>query len=213
MHIIFVKWGNKYSASHVNNLHNSLKSYQPNYRYYCLTDDSNGLNSDIEAIKLDPKLHLKGVWAKLFMFSDSFPIKGNIQYFDLDTVIQSDPFTIDINWDKLTVVDCHWKPKNIVRINNYDVTINSSILAWNSNNPQIPEIWSKFNNGYRDYYLRKYVGIDRFIVHEGFEHLFDYFPHDYVMSYKYEQRKDAPVVTFEELSFERADFIPVSQSN
>lgn len=206
---MFVKWGSKYSASHVNDLYSSLVKYQSDVSYYCFTDDATNIHPDINIIPIDPKLHLKGVWTKMFMFSEQFPIKGNILYFDLDTIIQSNPFSIPIDWNKLTVVDCHWKPKNIVRVNNYDVTINSSVLAWNSNNPTIHAIWSKFNTGYRDYYLRKYVGIDRFIVHEGFDHLFTYFPHDYIMSYKYEQQKPAPVVTFEELSFERADFIPI----
>lgn len=213
MHIVFVKWGSKYSATHVNNLYNSLVKYGSEYQYYCFTDDPTNVDPNINIIPIDPKLHLKGVWPKLFMFSENFPIKGNIQYFDLDTIIQSNPFGIHINWDKLTVVDCHWKPKSIVRVNNYDVTINSSVLTWNSLNHEIHNIWSKFNTGYRDYYLRKYVGIDRFIVHEGFDHLFDYFPNDYIMSYKYEQLKPAPVITFEEVDFERADFIPFSQSN
>jgi hypothetical protein len=208
MHIVFVKWGSKYSASHVNDLYESLVKYRSDFTYYCFTDDASNINPNINIIPIDPKLHLKGVWTKLFMFSELFPIKGSIQYFDLDTIIQSDPFDIQINWDKLTVVDCHWKPKSLVRINNYDVTINSSILAWNSSNPLIPTIWSKFNNGYRDYYLRKYVGIDRFLVHEGFDDLFCYFPHSYISSYKYFQQQ-APVITFEEVDFERADFIPV----
>lgn len=208
MNIVFVKVGSKYAANHVNNLFESLQLYNPDYKYYCLTDNSAGLDQRINPIMLDKKLHLKGVWAKLFMFSPEFPVKGNILYFDIDTIIKDNPFILDIDWDKLTIVNCHWKSDSIVRIHNYDVTINSSVLAWNSTNPNIHIIWSKFNSQYKDYYLRKYVGIDRFLVHEGFSDLFSYFPHSYISSYKYFQQP-APVITFEEVPFERADFIPI----
>jgi hypothetical protein len=105
------------------------------------------------------------------------------------------------------MIDCHWKSKDIVRLTNLDVTVNSSVLAWHSDNPKIHNIWNHFNSGYKDYYLRKYVGIDRFLAHEPFEKdLFDYFPHDYIMSYKYESHnKMAPVITFEELDFGSID--------
>lgn len=213
MNVVFVKVGNKYTANHVNNLFESLHLYNPDYKYYCLTDSPVDLDRRVIPIVLDKKLHLRGVWAKLFMFSPDFPVEGNILYFDIDTIIRNNPFTIDINWNKLTVVDCHWKPSTIIRVNNYDVTINSSILAWNTDNSLIHNIWRKFNNEYRDYYLRKYVGIDRFLVHEGFADLFDYFPHSYISSYKYFQQPDAPVITFEEVNFERPDFVPLAQSN
>lgn len=216
MNIIFVKVDRKYSIDQVNNLYGQLANYNSDFNYYCYTDNADearSLHPKITPLLISPKLHLHKVWNKLHMFSSNFPIKGKMLYFDLDTIIQGDPFKIlsDINFDKLTMVNCHWKSKDIVRLTNYDVTVNSSVLAWDSTNPNIHKIWDHFDlSGYRDYFVKKYVGIDRFIVHEDFDsQLFDYFPSDYIMSYKYEDHdKQAPVITFEELDFGSINFKP-----
>ena len=132
-----------------------------------------------------------------------------ILYFDLDVKINSDPFDIikQINWNKLTVIDCHWKKSNLYkRLSNYDVDINSSMLAWHSKSTSVHEMWDHFyNSGYKDYFLRKYVGIDRYIVHEDFE--YNTFPHNFIQSYKYEPDKKAPVTTYEEVNFEGTNSI------
>lgn len=218
MNIVFVKVDRKYTIGHVNDLYNQLYKYAPNFKYYCYTDDMDQaklLDQNITPLQIDPKLHLSKVWNKLHMFSSNFPVKGKIIYFDLDTIIQDDPFTVidQLDFDKITMVKCHWKPDSIVRLTNYDVTINSSILAWDSTNPQVYQLWDHFaNSGYRDYFVKKYAGIDRYIVHEDFDSsLFSYFPTDYIMSYKYEDHdKNAPVITFEELDFGSINFKPRS---
>ena len=219
MNIIFVNFGTKYTPGHVNQLFNALKKHNSTFKYFVYTDndfkDIGQYDLDIKIIKpLKPKL--PKWWNKLAMFSEAFPVRGRILYFDIDTVIKSDPFKIinDIDWSKLTMIDCHWKSKDMIRLTNLDVTINSSVLAWDSDNPKIHHIWNHFNSGYKDYYLRKYVGIDRFLVHEPFDaSLFAHFPHDYIMSYKYESHdKLAPVITFEELDFGSIDTLQISQT-
>jgi hypothetical protein len=220
MNIIFVNFGTKYTPWDVNRLYDGLKKYDKDFKYYVYTD--NGIKDlglyGLEFTVVKPmKPTLPKWWNKLAMFSEAFPAKGKNLYFDLDTIIQGDPFTIldNIDWDKLTMIDCHWKSKDIVRLTNLDVTVNSSVLAWHSDNPKIHNIWNHFNSGYKDYYLRKYVGIDRFLAHEPFEKdMFAYFPHDYVMSYKYESHdKVAPVITFEELDFGSIDTVQIAQAS
>lgn len=219
MNIVFVNFGTKYTPAQVNQLFNSLKKYNSNFKCFVYTDNDfkniGQYHLDIKIIKpLKPTL--PKWWNKLAMFSENFPVKGKILYFDIDTIIKSDPFKIveSIDWSKLTMIDCHWKSKEMIRLTNLDVTVNSSVLAWDSNNPKIHNIWNHFNSGYKDYYLRKYVGIDRFLVHERFDtNIFAHFPHDYIMSYKYESHdKQAPVVTFEELDFGSIDTLQVSQT-
>ena len=213
MNIIFVKWGTKYSSDHVINLYNSLKNYDyPNHDYYCYTDREADvlINAGLRTISIPKKPLLKKWWNKLKMFDkEFFPLVGKNLYFDLDVKINSDPFNTikQIEWDKLTVVDCHWKKSNLYkRLSNYDVDINSSVLAWDTNQSDIAELWNHFyNSGYKDYFLRKYVGIDRYIVHEDFE--YNTFPHDFIQSYKYEPDKKAPVTTYEEVNFEGTNSI------
>ena len=211
MNIIFVKWGTKYSSDHVINLYNSLKVYSNNHVYYCYTDREADvlINAGLRTIPIPEKPALKKWWNKLKMFDKDFPLVGKNLYFDLDVKINSDPFDIveQINWDKLTVIDCHWKKSNLYkRLSNYDVDINSSILAWDSKSTSVHEMWDHFyNSGYKDYFLRKYVGMDRYIVHEDFE--YNTFPHNFIQSYKYEPDKKASVTTYEEVNFEGTNSI------
>lgn len=209
INVIFVMVGNKYTPQHVIQLHQQLVKYGPDHKYYVCTDRPNADFGSIEVIHIPPKHHLFTVWNKLWMFSDEFPVKGPCLYFDLDTIIRKDPFDVEIPTDDvdrpfLRMVDCHWKYPSIVRLTNYDVLCNSSVLAWNSNNPWIHNIWNHFQtSGQRDYFVKKYVGIDRYLVHEcpGPDSIC-YFPRDYIRSHKYElPNKDAPVVTFEEVNF------------
>ena len=212
--IICVKWGEKYSVKHVIDLIKSLKKYNNKFSYICYTDrDADILEqNDIITIPIPNKPLLKKWWNKLKLFDETFPVSGKNLYFDLDVKINSDPFYIieHIDWSKLTVVDCHWKKSNLYkRLSNYDVDINSSILAWDTNKSDIHGLWDHFyNSGYKDYFLRKYVGIDRYIVHEDFE--YNTFPHDFIQSHKYEPNKKAAVTTFEEVNFEGTNIISKS---
>lgn len=221
INVIFVKFGNKYTPQQVTQLYDSLKRYSLGFKFYVYTDT--GMNDVFEYPKelniITPiKPSLPKWWNKLAMFSSNFPIKGKFVYFDIDTLIQGDPFYIlsNTNWNKITLVDCHWKSKDIVRLTNLDVTINSSMMTFDNTNPTVNSVWDHFNNiGLRDYFLRKYVGIDRYLMHEPFDkEMFTTFPHDLILSYKYENHsKPAPVITCEELDFGSINFVPVPQIN
>ena len=197
MYIIFVKWGLKYTSDQVNSLYHSLVIYNNKSAYYCYTEDPKGLDTNIKIIPIIKKPKLKKWWNKLYLFSEDFPMTGPCVFFDIDTKINSNPFGYFTDFSKLTLIDCHWKSDSIYdRPHNYDVRINSSVITWTPGNHT--NIWSKFIEN-RDYYLRKYKGIDRFIVHEGFD--YDKFPQELIQSYKHEHNKQAPITTYEELDY------------
>lgn len=205
MNVVFVLWGNKYNVAQVEKLYNDIKQYKPKFNYYCFTDQQ--INIDGLNVIPIPELYLPDVWNKLYMFSKEFPINGKTFYFDIDTVIQDNPFKVKVNWNKLNLLYSHFKDNDLIRLTNYDVKINSSVIAWDTNNSDLQNIWNYFEtSGLRDYFMRKYEGIDRYIVHEGFEDYLEFFPSNYTWSYKYENEKPAPVVTFEELDFGLVDF-------
>ena len=204
MNIIFVKWGTKYSSEDVNTLYKSL--VREDFDYYCYTDDPSGIDPNINIIPIPAKPALKVWWNKLYMFNKNFPLKGKTIFFDLDVYIRSDPWVIleGINWQQLTLVDCSYKTHVVNdRKHHFDVKINSSIAAWNADAGYIHSIWNKFYGPQKDYYLRKYAGIDRFIVHEGFH--YNVFPNDLIQSYKYSYNWKAPIVTFEEVDYGSRD--------
>lgn len=204
MNVLFVLWGKKYNSEQVETLYHSLKKFGPEYNYYCFTDQDVNIEG-LNVIKIPKNLYLPGVWNKLYMFSKKFKVRGKIYYFDIDVAILENPFKIDVNWEKLNLIYSSHKKikKNTI---GYDVNINSSVMAWDNDNLSIRRLWNHFDkSGYSDYFLRKYAGIDRYIVHEDFEDLLDFFPLDYTKSFKYEKEKEAPIVTFEELDFGSID--------
>lgn len=241
--VVFVKWGTKYTDDHLVDLFEQIYSRigdyidvdilrfieakKVQYKFFCDTFDWDKYNlsdkypsANIQVSIIPQDLHLKGVWNKLAMFRPEFS-DGKTLYFDLDTIIQGDiiPFIQSIKWNKLTLVDCHWKSVDIITPTNYDVTWNSSLMAWDGTNPQIHKVWDHFyNSGYKDYFFRKYVkGMDRFLYHEQEvlgKDLFSFFLHKYILSCKYEDHKKlAPIVTFEELDFGSADIISLFKTN
>ena len=192
--IIFVKHGDKYNAKHVNRLLEQLHDYYPGVNYYCYTDNPEGVLA--ECIPCFEKPSLKFWWNKLAMFSKDFPVKGRCLYFDLDMDIKSDPSQY-INWDGLTILDAYWKKDKYMAPHAYDVSINSSIITWVAGEQD--HIWEKFMSN-RDYYMRKYPGIDRFLVHEQIP--FNTFGHGIVSSVANSPVANAPVLMYNGIDYE-----------
>jgi|TARA_R110002096_G_scaffold167799_2_gene338126 hypothetical protein len=192
--IILVKHGDKYSPEHVNRLFEQLHNYYPWANYYCYTDNPEGVLA--ECIPCFKKPSLKFWWNKLAMFSKDFPVKGRCLYFDLDMDIKSDPSQY-INWDGLTILDAYWKKDKYMAPHAYDVSINSSIITWVAGEQD--HIWEKFMSN-RDYYMRKYPGIDRFLVHEQIP--FNTFGHGIVSSVANAPVANAPVLMYNGIDYE-----------
>lgn len=199
MNVIFVKFGDKYTSDDVNRL-----AIFDNV--YCYTDDATGLSDNVTPIIASKDNTLHGVWNKLKLFDRTFPVSGPMLYFDLDTVFRSKP-NIPQSHD-LTLMHSHWKPDSMINPFTYDVTICSQIMTWDASNPDIHKIWDHFQTN-ADYFMRKYIGIDRFIHHENFT--VKHFDYDLIQSWKYEEHKPtASVLTFEELDFRSIDLHEVA---
>ena len=80
-------------------------------------------------------------------------------------------------------------------------------MVWQNN---VHHIWEHFNSGLRDYYMRKYVGIDRFLAHEDIE--VAYLPNNFTMSKKYQKREQyeftPAILTYEEIDVQISDLLP-----
>jgi hypothetical protein len=194
MNIIFVKHGNKYNADHVNRLAGQLFKYYPTANFYCYTEDST--NIEIATIPVFKKPQLKYWWNKLAMFSKDFPVEGKCLYFDLDMDIKRD-FSKYIKWDGLTIIRDYWKDDLYMAPHAYDVHINSSIITWVAGEQH--HVWEHFLSN-KDYFMRKYPGIDRFLVHEKIPH--NTFEHGVVNSVAYPAKWDAPIDMYNGLKYE-----------
>ena len=208
MNIVCVKFGIKYGPEFVNKLYADLKDQPRLTNFYCYTDDSYGLDKGIQVIPDMGRPTLKVWWNKLRMFDKNFPLSGETMFLDLDVKIQDPEKIFKIAGQQITFIDSHWKQGKLYnRLSNYDVKMNSSMITWDADDPEVHKIWDHFNTGFRDYYLRKYKGIDRFIVHEDFE--YETFNHHYIQSKKYHPdiNYDPIITTFEEMDIGIEDLI------
>lgn len=194
LNIIFVKHGDKYHAEHVNRLRDQLKEFYPMAQYLCYTNDPIGV--EIETIPCFKKPKLKYWWNKLAMFSNEFPVEGKCLYFDLDMDIKEDPSNL-ITWDGLTILKDYWKDDLYMAPHAYDVHINSSVITWTAGEQD--HIWKHFLSN-KDYFMRKYPGMDRFLVHEKFE--FNNFEHGLVNSVANPYGTSAPIDMYNGMKYE-----------
>ena len=193
--IIFVKHGTKYNHKHVNRLFEQCFLYWPDAKYFCYTENKKGINAAVNIIPCFKKPSLTVWWNKLAMFSKDFPVKGKCLFFDLDMDIKRDPSDF-IHWDGLTVINSYWKKELYHAPHAYDVHINSSVVTWTAG--QQRHIWEHFLTN-RDYFMRKYVGIDRFLVHEGFH--FNTHP-DGIVNSVANENINAPIDMYNGISYE-----------
>lgn len=191
--IIFVKHGTKYNSDYVNRLTDKLREFFPTTQYLCYTEDRIGV--EIECIPCFKKPSLKFWWNKLAMFSADFPVKGKCLFFDLDMDVKEDPSSF-LKWDGLTILKDYWKNDLYMAPHAYDVHINSSVITWTAG--EQTHIWDHFTTN-KDYFMRKYKGIDRFLVHEGLK--FNTFDHGLVNSIANDY-KDAPIDMYNGMKYE-----------
>jgi hypothetical protein len=91
--IICMKWGTKYGPEYVNRLYNMVRrNLSGDFRFVCLTDDSQGLDTNVECFPI-PSLDLpEGIpergWKKLTSFVPNlYGLKGTALFLDIDVVI------------------------------------------------------------------------------------------------------------------------------
>lgn len=91
--ILCMKWGSRYGPEYVNRLKDGVARHLPiPHRFICFTDDSNGLDPDVEVFPI-PELNLpEGSedrrWQKLALFNkDLYGLQGTALFLDLDVVI------------------------------------------------------------------------------------------------------------------------------
>lgn len=171
VNVVCLKWGSKYSAEYVNRLFHMVRVHlQRPHRFYCLTENADGLHPVICPLPLDTRAGLNGWWYKLCLFQkDFFGLKGQLLYLDLDLVIVRDiGFLCD-------------QPGRLVIIRNW-----SRNRMWNSSVMRFqvgahPEIWQRFEADSQRV-MRDFNGDQEWIYH--CEPAAENWPGDKIVSYK-----------------------------
>lgn len=204
--ILTLKYGDKYSSDDVNRIFIDTAG---KYNYVCVTDNPEGLFSNIYTIPIEGEPD--GHWEKVKLFQYYF---GKTLYLDLDVAIQNDIEHLFSYLDKTPVI-CYtyWKDrgeKHGMSIHdfpyhkderwayNYLSNFNSSVMMWEDAR-HIYDYWKKD----QDYYMVKYAGDDRFLYHENFT--FEHWPRGEIYSFKFDGAKYQPDATIALLNGQ-ADF-------
>lgn len=140
---------------------------------------------------------LSGVWNKLAMLL----VPGPNFYVDLDSVIRGK--IPKVHTDKLGIGRDYYKDDVDLNEFSLDTKLNSSIMYWVE--PQI-EIFDRFWNN-KDYFMRKYRGIDRFLWWEC-KDLWEVLPDGIFSSHANPYPEHTPILTYN-----GEDFGPYFKSN
>jgi hypothetical protein len=178
--VLCLKHGSKYSADYVNILYNMVSRNLTEFNFYCLTENSHGLNSNINIIELPPGLD--GWWYKPYMFSKDLPIEGTILYMDLDVVIAG-------SLEKLfTYKPNHWC---IIRdftrsMRNDWKRYNSSVIRFEKG--QLDMYWQDFKANSREYRKKHFGDQDWLWAVTHQQTPAELWPDEWIQSWKWEVR-------------------------
>lgn len=187
-----------YTYEHVNRLYKMCtKNITVPFKFHCYTDNSAGIDPDINII--DYVNHDTGnpVFDKLFLFSDYIDKildKNPRVYFDLDIIIkQNIDHIVNDNVGDLTIIKAQWRELNGRKeFPLFWHQLNSSCMTWKS--PKTKFIWNKFNE-HIDMYTTKYQGMDAFLEYEiGDIRTFplgNFYSHQYGIDFRINERDPA----------------------
>lgn len=186
-HILCLKHGTKYSADYVNKLYNMVqRNCTLDFDFWCLTEDTKGLNPNIKTLPLPPGL--AGWWCKPYIFSQDLPINGTILYMDLDVVISG-------NIDKLfTYQPGHW-----CTIRDFTRAMrpkwhkyNSSVVRFTRG--QLHHVWDGFYKDKQNI-QRKFFGDQDWLFEATRNSQAMLYPDSWILSWKWEVRHSKEFAT------------------
>jgi len=197
-HIVCVKWGNKYPTKYANVLNSMVKRHTTvPYQFHCLTDDAEGLDSDINAIKLPKNPIIKTWWSKLWMFAPEMPLQGNILFFDLDVVIFDNiDSLLTHNPGKFMII----RDFNRCRVKDWKLS-NSSCMRWQSGTMNY--LWNEYKADPNRVTSRNH-GDQDWITKRAKDDI-NHWPDEWIRSYKWEMvgLKDTKLLTKDGKSYFR----------
>jgi hypothetical protein len=191
INIVCLKWGTKYGSEYVNNLYAGVKrNTTVDFKFWCFTEDSTGIRSEVLTTPLLYANKLDSWWNKLCLFSNDIPIpKGEtIFYIDLDTlVIDNINEFLVLDYDRLTMLKDFYH--GIVKSAN---CYGSGLMAWKHGAYNF--IWTRFISNAKKYVEQAGTYGDQWWIEKNVKTVKiwqDLFP-DQVVSFKLHCRKGIP---------------------
>ena len=180
-YVVCLKYGDKYGPDYVNNLYNMVqRNLTLEHEFVCFTERPDGLNENIRVEPLPSIANVSGWWYKPMFFNKSLPLRGTILYFDLDVIIFRN---IDHLFTHKPGEFLICRDFNRFMIKNYQ-KFNSSVFRLNSG--QHRHVWDEFVRDPASP-MRRYHG-DQDWIRVKITKDFDYWPDEWIQSYKWEMR-------------------------
>lgn len=191
--VICMKWGTLYSAAYVNVLYRAVRAHlSGDFRFICLTNEPEGLDPAIDHFPI-PDMGLsefnwyKGGWAKLSVFKETlYDIEGRCLFLDLDSVITGPLDDLFDSPGDIAVIDTSenwWMPDAgaapMAGTGVFTFTIG-----------QFPQIFDRFMAD-QDAMVAKYRIEQIYLQGELPEGALNFWPNDWVLSFKYHLRRPA----------------------
>ena len=183
--IVCLKHGTKYSVEYVNILYSMAMRHNTSaIKFACITENPTGMHPDIVHIPL-PHHKLTGWWFKPWVFSNEFPLTGDIMFMDLDLVIIDN---MDALWEFSPVSFCIIR--DFVRVfNPAHNKFNSSVFRFRSG--EYRRLWDKIVKDLT--LIQQYRGDQDYITDEITDN-FSFWPDEWIQSYKWEIRNRTDLI-------------------
>jgi hypothetical protein len=194
-YVVCLKHGTKYGPEYVNTLEQMVRRYCTfDFQFVCFTENPKGLTNTVKVMDLPTSYGVNGWWFKPLLFNPVLPLgsspHGTILYIDLDVVVFK-------NIDKLFT----YKPDEFCVIRDFNRSqnktwekFNSSVVRWNIG--QHPQIYTDFIKNPSDP-VRRFHG-DQDWLYAQVKKDFQFWPDEWIMSYKWEMRGRPPLVRKED---------------
>jgi len=183
-YVVCLKFGAKYGPEYVNNLYNMVKrNCTLNYEFVCFTERPDGIDP---GVRIEPLPKIGGMggavgwWYKPMFFDKALPLRGTILYLDLDLIVFRN---IDHLFTHKPGEFLICRDFNRFVIKNYP-KFNSSVFRLDSG--QHPQVWKDFARNPTEP-IRRWHGDQDWIRHKITQD-FDYWPDEWIQSYKWEMR-------------------------
>lgn len=186
-HVVCLKHGTKYSADYVNALYNMVRrNLTVPFEFTCFTENSNGINSEIQIRDLPLTPKIAGWWYKPMFFDPKLGLKGTILFLDLDVVIFKNIDNLfSYNTDKFCII------KDFNRcVNKNWQKMNSSVFRFNTGMQS--HVYTKFISNPENV-TRRFQGDQDWIFNQVKEN-WCFWPDEWIQSYKWEMRGNPKLV-------------------
>jgi hypothetical protein len=187
LNVLCLKYGTKYSADYVNKLYNMTQRHLTvPHRFVCFTENSTGLNPNIEIRSLPHDSSIKGWWWKTFLFKADHFAKGDVNlFFDLDIVIVN-------NIDKLvTHPGTFLGFEDPGKIYSRTSRLNSSVMRWSSG--EYSDIWQTYLT---DRQQSRGLHGDQDWIWRLHQNAIAFYPDKWIQSYKWQVRSHSELQRF-----------------